>query len=149
MEKRRQYDRELRVRPSKEEAENRRRKKAEYHKEWLSNPETRERVTKYKRLWHLCRTYDITPEQYEAKEEAQKGICKICERQVVVGGGNSKGFHLDHNHSTGQVRDLLCLNCNHMLGNAVDDPEILRKGAAYLDHHNALWAQLQESKKSA
>ncbi|MBA3875642.1 MAG: hypothetical protein C0498_01675 [Anaerolinea sp.] len=35
------------------------------------------------------------------------------------------------------VRQLCCGRCNTLLGNAQDDPEILRQAAAYLDHFNA------------
>ena len=48
------------------------------------------------------------------------------------------GGHLfvDHEHSTGVVRGLLCTNCNTMLGHAKDNPDTLRAGIDYLAKHN-------------
>ena len=39
---------------------------------------------------------------------------------------------LDHCHTTGKIRGVLCQRCNLMLGQAKDDPERLRAGIAYL-----------------
>ena len=48
---------------------------------------------------------------------------------------DGKKFHVDHDHKTGKVRALLCFNCNVMLGNSFDDPEILRRALLYLESH--------------
>jgi hypothetical protein len=62
---------------------------------------------------------------------AQGGVCAIC-------GEVPKGRpQVDHDHKTGQGRDMLCGPCNRMLGNARDRPEILENGAAYLRAHAA------------
>jgi hypothetical protein len=42
---------------------------------------------------------------------------------------------VDHNHTTGAVRGLLCANCNLAIGYANDDPVVLRKAIAYLDKY--------------
>lgn len=54
-------------------------------------------------------------------------------------------MHVDHDHNTGQLRDLLCHHCNLLLGNAKDSVERLRQGIAYLERHSAakLAARLQ------
>ena len=52
---------------------------------------------------------------------------------------NKKGIKrlaVDHCHKTGKIRGLLCSTCNLMIGNAYDNPEILRSGANYLEAQN-------------
>jgi hypothetical protein len=59
-----------------------------------------------------------------------KGCCQVC------GETDQSTFVIDHDHKTGEVRDLLCRSCNLILGYAKDNPEILRKLADYLNHHS-------------
>ena len=44
-------------------------------------------------------------------------------------------WHVDHDHSTGKVRGIICNDCNLALGLACDDPDILRKLTAYLEKY--------------
>jgi hypothetical protein len=74
--------------------------------------------------------YKVPAAQLAAIREAQSGLCAICGR--VPGG---RGLHVDHNHSTGAVRALLCGNCNLLIGHAGECPDILRRAAAYLKEH--------------
>lgn len=43
--------------------------------------------------------------------------------------------HVDHDHNSGKVRELLCGDCNRMLGCSHDDPTTLRRAAEYLERH--------------
>lgn len=73
--------------------------------------------------------YGISAEKYEAMKAAQHGACAICRRQ------EDGALHVDHDHTTGSVRQLLCLQCNVVLGASRDSPDILRAALAYLERH--------------
>ena len=81
---------------------------------------------------HLQRKYGIGRAQRQQMWEAQGGVCKICGGK---GDGKWKQLCVDHDHSTGKVRDLLCRRCNTVLGEVYDDPVILNKMSAYLKKH--------------
>jgi hypothetical protein len=57
--------------------------------------------------------------------------CEICDGEES---SRRKRMHLDHCHATGRVRGWLCSRCNLTLGQVKDDPELLRKLAAYLEN---------------
>ena len=77
----------------------------------------------------LKHTYGITREEYDSKLHEQENGCAVCGTKVPGGKGS---FYVDHNHTTGQVRGLLCHWCNFMIGQCKEDPEILRSGIDYL-----------------
>lgn len=68
--------------------------------------------------------FGLSPEAYAAMHEAQGGCCAICreDRKLVV----------DHNHSTGAVRSLLCSPCNTAIGLLKEDPKLMRAAIKYL-----------------
>jgi len=72
--------------------------------------------------------YGITREQYDEMVEAQSGVCAICMRSCRTG----QALGVDHDHSTGRVRALLCRNCNAGLGNFGENAEMLTTALAYL-----------------
>lgn len=73
--------------------------------------------------------YGITIEEYEKIFDSQNGVCDICKKPDPRG----RRLSVDHNHNTGKIRSLLCGNCNSMLGMSGDNPDLLRKGAKYLE----------------
>lgn len=76
------------------------------------------------------RKYGITPADYALMLEKQNGLCAVCETDSPGGG---KGFFVvDHCHSSGVVRGLLCWNCNVGAGHLRDDPELVHKMEVYL-----------------
>lgn len=74
---------------------------------------------------NLMRNYNITIEEYNKLLEEQEGKCAICDKLMVEP-------HLDHDHSTGKIRALLCQQCNMGIGMFGDDPDLVVKAAAYL-----------------
>ena len=79
---------------------------------------------------NLQTKFGITLEDYDRMLEDQGGCCKVCGADEP-GGGKSR-FSVDHNHSTGKVRGLLCNGCNTGLGLLQDSPEVLAKALTYL-----------------
>lgn len=74
---------------------------------------------------HRIRSYGLTLDQYDAMLTAQNGCCLICEQRMTRPA-------IDHCHTTGKVRGLLCGPCNRALGLFRESPRILRRAAAYV-----------------
>lgn len=76
------------------------------------------------------RKFGLTPEAYVALVEAQGGGCAVC---GVERCGDGRRLHVDHDHTTGRVRGVLCAECNTSLGKMRDDPSLLRRLADYAE----------------
>lgn len=74
----------------------------------------------------------MTVEEFNQLFSDQGGCCAICGLHQT---SFKKRLHVDHCHQTGKVRQLLCANCNHVLGKSKDSIEILRKAIEYLSRH--------------
>jgi len=83
--------------------------------------------TKCARRSYLKRNYGLTVEEVE--EMAADG-CDICGTTEWMGRYPSP--HVDHDHTTGEVRGLLCHNCNLGIGYFHENPEVLRAAIDYL-----------------
>lgn len=84
------------------------------------------------------RKYGLTVEEYQARLVAQNGVCVICGKPPKENGQRAAArLHVDHDHVTGQNRDLICLNCNRGLGYFKDDPALMRAAAEYIERHRA------------
>ena len=70
--------------------------------------------------------------------DKQKGCCFICRRSLVNPKFSKSDMHVDHNHTTGRVRGLLCCNCNHLVGVCKEDIEILQGAINYIEYHHVL-----------
>lgn len=73
------------------------------------------------------KVYGITRADYDALLKKQKGRCAIC-RQFET----RRALDIDHCHKKGKVRGLLCISCNHLLGNARDSIKTLQMAILYL-----------------
>ena len=76
--------------------------------------------------------YGLTAESLQALYEAQQGRCAICREEKPVRGGPA-GLAIDHDHRTGRVRGLLCVNCNQALGKFGDSTDLLIAAVLYLE----------------
>jgi hypothetical protein len=72
--------------------------------------------------------YGISDEEYRQRWKEQGGKCAICGAASSVMGE----LAVDHDHTTGDVRGLLCSNCNLAIGNLRDSPALCRRAAEYL-----------------
>lgn len=84
------------------------------------------------KLRYTLKRYGVNEEWYEAIRGRQGGVCAICRTE---GKFNSRPGRLsiDHRHSDGVVRGLLCGSCNTGLGSFRDDPNLLIEAALYLE----------------
>ena len=118
---------------------------------WPSRPEdkkkkAREYQNKYRRSvsgkikiknTYLKKYFGITIDDYQSMLEKQKYVCAICcEREVEVNHktNNINDLSVDHCHSTGKVRGLLCTKCNQGLGCFKDSKDLLRRASDYLNN---------------
>ncbi len=87
---------------------------------------------------YMRQRYGIGQVEYELLFDQQDGRCDICGRHVteIRHKTNRNNLHVDHNHETGQVRGLLCFNCNTGLGNFHDSIKNLKQAINYLKRHN-------------
>lgn len=69
--------------------------------------------------------YGITEAELSQMEAESAGTCRICLRQVAK-------LVIDHCHTSGRPRALLCATCNQGLGLFRDDPEALTRASQYL-----------------
>lgn len=96
-----------------------------------NNPE---RVHRNRVDAHMQNRYHLTRDQYHAMFVAQSGLCAVC-GLAARGKGPAGTLSVDHDHKTGEVRALLCHQCNRGIGGLRDDPVLLMKAAWYLDKH--------------
>jgi hypothetical protein len=71
--------------------------------------------------------FGLTPEDYWEMFDRQGGQCAIC-RCVP----DWKRLAVDHDHETGEIRGLLCNQCNCGLGFFKDDPALIMQALGYL-----------------
>lgn len=92
-----------------------------------------------KERWHLKRPkyygkalermYGITYEEYERIFNSQGGICPICSEPMEMG----KNAVVDHCHNSSAVRGILHRVCNSAIGLLKENPDTLRRAAAYIE----------------
>jgi Autographiviridae endonuclease VII len=92
-----------------------------------------ERTRAAYRRYDLKRYFGISPEEYDHLLETQDGVCAICGAAPFSKRAAGRRLAVDHQHGTGEVRRLLCANCNRALGLFADSPEWLRRAADYVE----------------
>lgn len=103
--------------------------------EWKANRKARMKELGAPR-WksrHIKRKYGLSGDQFNAMLTAQNGKCAICGASP-----NGKVLFVDHCHSTGEVRGLLCHGCNSGLGYFRDSASIMALAITYLKNQEDL-----------
>ena len=102
-------------------------------REWKSN--NIDKVRRYK--WKA--RFGITPKQYSELFIAQNEVCAICNRPESKKHNKSNRVQMlsvDHCHITGNIRGLLCQDCNIAIGYFRNDPARLQKAIEYLNRQS-------------
>ena len=87
---------------------------------------------KMKARWsYIMRNYGLSKEDFESMLEEQQNKCAICGFEFHDEGKSTRP-HIDHCHDSGNVRGLLCNNCNTGLGQFKDNPSLLQSAIEYL-----------------
>ena len=132
-------------------------KKAGLESQKRRRKENAEAVKEKDRLYRIrnaraCRSaslkyrFGITADDYDVMYDKQGGCCAICGIHSSDYTNKTKlRLHVDHCHTTGMIRGLLCNSCNTSLGGFKDSEEVLSKAITYIQHH----AMLHEGAKNA
>lgn len=97
----------------------------EYGKKYYQDNKNKERQKLYLKNRRLS-AFGLDSESFDKILESQNGLCAICKVPSL------KTLHVDHNHSSGKVRGLLCFKCNVAVGLLKDNIENTKSLLEYL-----------------
>jgi len=103
--------------------------KLEYNRQYRKK--NRPKILIKERKYNLKRKYGIDIDRYNQMFKEQNGCCAICD---IHQDELKCALSVDHNHTTGKVRGLLCDKCNLMLGYGNDDIGLLINAIKYLNN---------------
>lgn len=107
----------------------------EKYKEWARLQ--REKLGQYRNTREVCRRLNTSVDIYYEMLKKQDKKCAICklEEKRKSRSGNICALSIDHCHKTGQIRELLCHDCNTGIGKFKDNIDLLKQAIAYLEKH--------------
>jgi hypothetical protein len=82
-----------------------------------ANPELDARYRRQKRSAEFKKRYGITHDEYDQMLLEHGGVCALCSRECPTG----RRLAVDHDHTTGRIRGLLCVPCNRALAQFGDN----------------------------
>ena len=103
-----------------------------------NHPGDRHRRTLNQLYWPHLSSTDAAAE-YSRLLTLQENNCAICKRPETRADyrtGRVRGLAVDHDHTTGAVRELLCSGCNLGIGNFQENHDLLIKAAEYIKKHS-------------
>lgn len=83
----------------------------------------------------FLRKFNLSQVEYDQLMKASKGLCAICKNPEThrnAYSGKVQELTIDHCHKKGNIRGIVCRNCNLMLGNSKDSIKTLRSAIRYL-----------------
>lgn len=105
-----------------------------YHNNWYQQGDNRKKKSDYGKK-HYLKKYGLTIAQRDQMLVDQKFKCAIC--NIYLDGSSQRLIaSVDHNHTTGEVRGLLCGNCNTALGLFYESEDTLLNAISYLKRYN-------------
>lgn len=84
---------------------------------------------------NLKNKFGISLEIYNNMLLTQNNCCSICKINILK---VKKQFAVDHDHNTGKIRDLLCNDCNALLGFCKESINILSEAINYIKKHSSV-----------
>lgn len=115
-----------------------REKRIKDNRNWKEN--NKEKSIKSGKNTRLKRQFGITLEQYDNIKLSQKGLCAICNNPP-----GKKDLCVDHDHLSGRVRELLCGNCNTLLGKCKENTNVLDNAIKYIIKWNTIITEINSS----
>jgi len=103
-----------------------------YNKKYVRKRQYFPNRNKQKVHQNNIKRYGITTIQYEQMLLKQNNNCAICDKSSF---DFKRRLHIDHNHSSGQIRGLLCVNCNHGLSIIERNNSFFDKAKLYLEKY--------------
>ena len=88
----------------------------------------KQRFRTYQKEFGRFNRHGITKEVYEEMVKQQNNKCFTCEEKYDV-------LYIDHNHSTGTIRKLLCRNCNSALGLLKENINTIKNLKKYVENY--------------
>jgi hypothetical protein len=103
----------------------------EYNRRITYRSNNPEKVKASNRNTKLKRAYGITHDDYLEMFNKQNKKCACCNKEFDK-------LVVDHNHTTGVVRELLCNPCNTALGLLNEDVTVMQNMSNYVRKHNGI-----------
>lgn len=105
-------------------------RKTEKFKDYRRAYKATDKAKNARRNQLLKKNFGITLEIYNKMLEEQNSVCAICNKHVEK---ETRSLAVDHCHSTGKIRGLLCRFCNQAIGHFDDNEELLQSAIRYLN----------------
>lgn len=95
---------------------------------YKNNPRRRQNVIDRAKWDRIERNFGLTREQWQTIFDRQGGVCACCRRPLP------DGFRacVDHDHVTGEIRGIICFDCNTSIGKLGDDAAGLTRALVYV-----------------